>query len=508
MVKKSRKTHDESARRQIEQLVAYGLHWRLLEEEDVPYAKNRLYDHLQCQLRGEWQGQGFPLAQTPRLLLEDMVEEQVNLGYVEDLLPSRQRWMMDAMDILMPRPSEVKRRFEALEMEESADAALEYFYRLSQKSGYIQMDQIAKNEEWVAKTHAGGLEITINLSKPEKDPKLIALRAKEKKTGYPACVLCLENVGNGGSLQRPARRNHRVIPLDLAGERWGLQFSPYLYYNEHCICFNNLHMPMKITKKTYERLFDFIDRFPGYFIGSNADLPIVGGSILSHDHFQGGRHDFPMMKAEDARVIAVNGITVSRLAWPMSAIRLKGTNRKDLIEQAVRIQDKWCQYNNEALGILAETDQPHQAVTPILRRDADAYVMEIVLRNNRTNTQFPDGIFHPHVEWHSIKKENIGLIEVMGRAILPARIQKDRLALADWLMKKEKKTLPEGLAHHQPMVRQFLDKGEDPKDLSQARAMIDQAIGQVFEKVLEDAGVFKQTPQGIQAFDHFLRSCL
>ena len=265
---------------------------------------------------------------------------------------------------------------------------------------------------------------------------------------------------------------------------------------------------MKITRKTYERLFDFVDRFPTYFIGSNADLPIVGGSILSHDHFQGGRHCFPMMKAKDAAVFVSGEVTVSRVSWPMSAIRLRGENRDTLIEQAVRIQKNWKRYANEDLGILSKTDQPHQTVTPILRRGDSGYVLEMVLRNNRTSPEHPEGIFHPHREWHSIKKENIGLIEVMGRAILPARIQDDRVDLAEWMMKRNTSALPESLAHHQPMVRQFLDKLEDPKDLSEAKTKVDQAIGQVFEKVLEDAGVFKQTPEGIQAFDHFLQTCL
>lgn len=498
---------DKQRRESIEVLIAYGLHWELMETEDLPYVRNRLFDHLNCEDRAEWKDPVSMIPATPKTMLEKMVADQVKTGRVEDLEPSRQRWMMDTMDILMPRPSEVKKTFERLEHEVSPDAALDYFYQLSQKSGYIQMEQIAKNEEWRVKTDAGELEITINLSKPEKDPKVIALQATAPKSGYPTCVLCLENVGNGGDLLRPARRNHRVIPVTLAGETWGLQFSPYLYYNEHCICFNNLHVPMKITRLTYERLFDFVDRFPGYFIGSNSDLPIVGGSILSHDHFQGGRHLFPMMKADAEHLYEANGVIVSRLFWPMSAVRLRGNDRNALIEQAVCIQETWKQYSYQALGILAETDQPHQAVTPIVRRDGSDYVVEIVLRNNRTSQAYPDGIFHPHREWHSIKKENIGLIEVMGRAILPARLQEDRLRMAEWMLERNKHALPETLLHHQPMVRQFLDNLEDPKDLSEAKAKVDQAIGRVFEKVLEDAGVFKQTPEGIQAFDHFLRSC-
>lgn len=494
-------------RDRIEQLIAYGLKWGLLEVEDIPYARNRLIDHTGCEEKSDWTGELTEIPETPKGVLEAMVAVQVEQGRVEDLAPFRMRWMMDAMDILMPRPSEVNRKFKTLEREVSADAALSYFYQLSQKSGYIQVERTAKNEEWIVHTDAGNLEITINLSKPEKDPKLIALQAKEKNSGYPACVLCLENVGNGGDLKRPARRNHRVIPMDLAGENWSLQFSPYLYYNEHCICFNNLHTPMKITPVSYRRLFDFVDRFPGYFIGSNADLPIVGGSILSHDHFQGGRHFFPMMKAGGTLLYEKDCVSVSRVQWPMSTIRLKGESREALIKKAVRIQENWQAYQNQPLNILAATDQAHQTVTPILRRDESGYILEIVLRNNRTSEEYPDGIFHPHAEWHSIKKENIGLIEVMGRAILPARLQNDRIELAEWLMERREKALPETLAHHQPMVRQFLDKEEDPLDLSQAKAMVDQAIGQVFEKVLEDAGVFKQTPEGIQAFDHFLRTC-
>lgn len=494
-------------RAKLEQLIAYGRSWKLIEDADLPYVRNRLFDHSGCEEKGDWEPEEIAIPETPQSILEALVKSQVQRDRVEDLPPCRQRWMMDAMDILMPRPSEVKRRFEELEREESSDAALAYFYHLSQKSGYIQMGEIAKNEEWIAKTASGDLEITINLSKPEKDPKVIALQAKEKKSGYPACVLCLENVGNGGDLQRPARRNHRVIPVILAEENWSLQFSPYLYYNEHCICFNNFHTPMKITEKSFVRLFDFVDRFPGYFIGSNADLPIVGGSILSHDHFQGGRHLFPMMKAGDHAMFSVQGVEVYRMNWPMSAIRLRGHDREAMIAMAVRIQGAWRQYDNPALGIVAETNQPHQTITPIVRRDERGYCMEIVLRNNRQNGRYPDGIFHPHQSWHSIKKENIGLIEVMGRAILPARLQQDRIDLAAWLLEKETSKLPESLAHHQPMANCFLDSPQIPLDLKEARMRVDQAIGSVFEKVLEDAGVFKQTPEGIQAFEEFLRTC-
>lgn len=495
-------------RSKMEELINYGRAWGLMEEVDLPYVRNRLFDHTGCEKKSAWErNEIFLIPETPQSILEVLVEIQVQKGRVEDLLPHRQRWMMDAMDIMMPRPSEVKRRFEELEHRESPDAALAYFYQLSQKSGYIQMEQIAKNEEWMTKTNVGDLEITINLSKPEKDPKVIALQAKAKKGGYPTCVLCLENVGNGGDLQRPARRNHRVLPVTLAGENWGLQFSPYLYYNEHCICFNNLHAPMKITEKTFVRLFDFVDRFPGYFIGSNADLPIVGGSILSHDHFQGGRHLFPMMKAGEQFLFSAKDVAVYRLNWPMSAVRLRGLDREAIIAMAMRIHQMWRRYDNPALEIVAETNQPHQTITPIVRKDERGYCMEIVLRNNRQNDEYPDGIFHPHQPWHSIKKENIGLIEVMGRAILPARLQQDRIDLAAWLMEKGRHKLPESLIHHRHMVNRFLDIPQPPKDFEEAKTRVDQAIGCVFEKVLEDAGVFKQTSEGVQAFDHFLRTC-
>ncbi len=499
---------DRPLRTKIEELILYGRAWKLMEEVDLPYVRNRLFDHAGCEDKSAWELKAtFSIPETPQSILEELVEIQVQKGRVENLLPYRQRWMMDAMDIMMPRPSEVKRRFEELEQQKSSDAALAYFYQLSQKSGYMQMEQIEKNEEWMTRTDSGDLEITINLSKPEKDPKVIALQAKAKKSGYPTCVLCLENVGNGGDLQRPARRNHRVLPVTLAGENWGLQFSPYLYYNEHCICFNNLHVSMKITEKSFVRLFDFVDRFPGYFIGSNADLPIVGGSILSHDHFQGGRHLFPMMKAGEQFLFSAKGVEVYRVNWPMSAVRLRGADREAMIAMALGMHERWRLYENPALKIVAETDQPHQTITPIVRRDERGYCMEIVLRNNRQNGEYPDGIFHPHQPWHAIKKENIGLIEVMGRAILPARLQQDRMDLVEWLMEKKRHELPESLIHHRHMVDRFLDNPQIPQDFEEAKMQVDQAIGCVFEKVLEDAGVFKQTSEGIQAFDHFLRTC-
>ncbi|BES64586.1 UDP-glucose--hexose-1-phosphate uridylyltransferase [Gottschalkiaceae bacterium SANA] len=492
----------------LEKLIAYGREWKLIEDIDLPYVRNRLFDHTGCEEKGPWESkESFEIPEIPQSILQSLVEIQVQMGLVENLDSYRQRWMMDAMDILMPRPSQVKQHFEAIEQTESSDAALSYFYALSQKSGYIQMDQISKNEEWIAKTDSGDLEITINLSKPEKDPKEIALQAKEKKKGYPTCALCVENVGNGGDLLHPARRNHRVIPVILAEEAWSLQFSPYLYYQEHCICLNNVHLPMKITETSFVRLFDFVDRFPGYFIGSNADLPIVGGSILSHDHFQGGRHLFPMMKAEEIYLYSAGEVDVFRVEWPMSAIRLRGYDREAIIAMAVGIQKAWCRYDNPVLGILAETDQLHQTITPIVRKENEVYCMEIVLRNNRQSAQYPDGIFHPHQAWHAIKKENIGLIEVMGRAILPARLQKDRMALAAWLMADDSRALPKALSHHQEMVDRFLGRNRADEKGKDALGRVDQAIGLVFEKVLEDAGVFKQTKDGIQAFEAFIRSC-
>jgi UDPglucose--hexose-1-phosphate uridylyltransferase len=495
-------------RAKLEQLIAYGREWDLIEDIDLPYVRNRLFDHTGCEEKGPWESEkSFESPETPQSILQSLVEIQVQMGRVEDLDSYRQCWMMDAMDILMPRPSEVKQQFETIERSESPDAALSYFYTLSQKSGYIQMDQIAKNEEWIAKTDSGDLEITINLSKPEKDPKEIALQAKEKKTGYPTCALCLENVGNEGDLLHPARRNHRVIPVTLAEEAWSLQFSPYLYYQEHCICLNNKHLPMKITETSFVRLFDFVDRFPGYFIGSNADLPIVGGSILSHDHFQGGRHLFPMMKAEEKFLFSARDVAAFRVEWPMSAIRLRGHDREAIIAMAVGIQKAWRRYDNPALEILSQTDQPHQTITPIVRKDERGYCMEIVLRNNRQSAQYPDGIFHPHQAWHSIKKENIGLIEAMGRAILPARLQKDRIDLTMWMMDEDSRELPKSLSHHHVMVDRFLKSDQAYKELREARVRVDQAIGSVFEKVLKDAGVFKQTLDGIEAFEEFIRSC-
>lgn len=445
------------------------------------------------------------------------------------------RDLLDAriMGLLMPRQSEVAEAFWRTAREHSPEEATNRFYRLSIDSNYIRMDRIARNDYWLAPTEYGDLEITVNLSKPEKDPKEIAAERNAPQSHYPKCLLCLENVGYAGRINHPARQNHRVIPVTLADKPWYVQYSPYVYYNEHCIVFSREHVPMRVSSSSFTRLLDFIDAFPHYFIGSNADLPIVGGSILNHDHFQGGRHQFPM---EVAPVIhrftaaAYPGIKIGIVHWPMSVVRISGMDRHQLAELADRILTTWRFYSDPAADILATSEVdgaevPHNTVTPIARRNAAGeYELDLVLRNNRTTEEHPLGLFHPHADLHHIKKENIGLIEVMGLAVLPGRLQEEILQIAGILVEQsaagmtqtasnpspDKQAdglqLDHTLEKHREWIGDLLGAYASGGVLTEEAALqaVKHEVGVKFARVLADAGVYKQTDNGLTAFARFL----
>ena len=408
----------------------------------------------------------------------------------------------------MPRPSEVIRTFEEY-CKEDTQKATDYYYKLSCDSDYIRRYRIKKDMKWVTSTEYGDLDITINLSKPEKDPKAIAAARNAKQSGYPKCLLCCENEGYAGRVNHPARQNHRIIPVTIQNDTWGFQYSPYVYYNEHCIVFNGKHVPMKIERGTFCKLFDFVKRFPHYFVGSNADLPIVGGSILSHDHFQGGHYEFAMAKAPVERSFSIKGfedVEAGIVKWPMSVIRLKAADTERIIELADKILQSWRAYTDEEAFIYAETDgEPHNTITPIARKRGNNYELDLVLRNNITTEEHPLGVYHPHAKLHHIKKENIGLIEVMGLAVLPARLKGEMEALKEAILGGKNLRDDEALEKHADWVEEFTP-GYDKIDASNIDSILQKEIGIVFMQVLTDAGVYKRTPDGQQAFDRFIES--
>ena len=413
------------------------------------------------------------------------------------------------MGMLMPRPSEVIRKFRELYETESPVAATDFYYKISCDSDYIRRYRIARDIKWIVPTKYGDLDITINLSKPEKDPKAIAAARNARQSGYPKCLLCPENEGYAGRINHPARQNHRIIPVTLDGSRWGFPYSPYVYYNEHCIVFNFRHVPMKIDHAAFCRLFDFVRQFPHYFVGSNADLPIVGGSILSHDHFQGGRYEFAMAKAPVERRFTVKGfedIAAGVVNWPMSVIRLNGPDSGRIIALADKILGKWREYTDEDAFVYAYTDnEPHNTITPIARKRGENFELDLVLRNNITTEEHPLGVYHPHAKLHHIKKENIGLIEVMGLAVLPARLKEEMWRLKAAILSGADLHADELLGKHALWVEEFSAKYEKI-DASNIDEIIEKEIGLVFMEVLEDAGVYKRTPEGQAAFDRFIES--
>lgn len=495
----------------LDRLLDYALANGLIEEQDRTWAVNELLPILGLSDYTPSKTKGKPAKQAADVL-NPICDWAAARGLISpDTVTQRDLFDTRLMNVFAPRPSEVISDFAVLYKTRGPQAATDKFYRDAQALNYIRTDRVAKNKVWKAATPYGELDITINMSKPEKDPKDIAAARLVKSAGYPKCLLCKENEGYAGHAAHPARQNLRLIALDLLkdGKPWYLQYSPYVYYNEHCICLSGTHEPMKLTKKSFARLLGFVEILPHYFIGSNADLPIVGGSILTHDHFQGGRYTFAMEKAPVERRFKLKKfpkVKAGVVRWPMSVIRLVG-GKQDLINASDFILKKWRTYSDPQADIWAFSGkEPHNTITPIARRRGKNYEIDLVLRNNRTTGQFPLGIFHPHEEVHHIKKENIGLIEVMGLAVLPARLAAELDELQTLLVKRNLKAIRQSpaLAKHAAWAEQLLGKYRfTPKN---ARKILQKEVGQVFAKVLEYAGVFKRTPEGQEAFDRFLKT--
>lgn len=501
---------------EIERLLDFAVNKKMIEDIDVICFRNFLMDFF--GVKEPYSGEKInEKLETVTPIMDKMLDYCVEKGMMEDTITNRDLMAARIMGILMPRESEVVQKFNMDCVHISPQKATDNFYGLSKASNYIQVDRISKNLYWTTPTEFGDIEITVNLSKPEKDPKDIAASKNMPQTNYPKCLLCLENVGFAGNVNHPARQNHRVIPFTLNDKQYYFQYSPYVYYNEHCIVFNEQHTPMKINKDTFVSLFDFVDRLPHYFIGSNADLPIVGGSILSHDHFQGGRHIFAMEKAEEEKVYInakYSDIKISRVKWPLSVIRISGEDRKQLIEFADEMLKAWRNYSDEKADIYAYTENtPHNTITPIARKNKNGeYEMDLVLRNNRTSQEYPLGIFHPHQELHHIKKENIGLIEVMGLAVLPGRLSTEMEGIIDILTgekafdKEELLNEENPLNKHLPWIEEMLLKYKNKNTKEKAEQLVKQEIGEIFKKVLMDAGVYKTDENGREAFDRFMES--
>lgn len=490
----------------IHELVNYGIKNGLIEQADKIYTTNRLLELFSLSAYEET----TPKYETRplHLILEDLMSYALEQGILDDdTITSKDLFDTKIMGLLTPPPSQIQKTFQE-KYAISPTEATDYYYHFSHATNYIRKDRIAKDEKWVADTEFGSIDITINLSKPEKDPRDIAKAGQAKKSGYPSCLLCKENEGYAGHFSHPARQNHRIIPIRLGGEAYYLQYSPYVYYNEHCIIFNNKHIPMKINKATFEKLLGFVEQFPHYTAGSNADLPIVGGSILSHDHFQGGRYEFAMAKAPYETEFELKNypeVHAGTIKWPMSVIRLQGKNAFAIAEAADHILTAWRSYTDETAYIFCETDDtPHNTITPIARMRDDLYELDLVLRNNITTKDCPMGLYHPHAQYHHIKKENIGLIEVMGLAVLPARLKDEILTLEDALLNGKDIRADESIAKHADWVEEWLPNYTITKD--NLHSIIQKEIGDVFAKVLECAGVFKRTPDGQSAFLRFLHS--
>lgn len=487
----------------IADLIGYALHTRLIEPEDQVWAVNRLLPVLGLDAWEEMPAAERPLGD----ILQELSDWAVAHHLIVDDQTGRELFDTELMGRLTPRPSQVVRAFWD-NYKVSPQTATDWFYRFSMDTNYIRRDRIARDAKWKAATPYGELDITINLSKPEKDPRAIAAAKTASQSGYPRCALCRQNEGYAGRLNHPARQNHRVIPVTINGENWFFQYSPYVYYNEHCIVLNGSHTPMKIDRAAFCKLLDFVRQFPHYFVGSNADLPIVGGSILSHDHFQGGRYTFAMEKAPIEQPVVFPGfedIEAGIVKWPLSVIRISGICQERLVDLAVRILTAWRCYTDEDAFIFAETGgEPHNTITPIARRREDRYELDLVLRNNITTPEYPLGVFHPHQELHHIKKENIGLIEVMGLAVLPSRLKQEMAALADALVTGRDICQDELLAKHADWAEEL--KTRYTFTAQNAEEILQQEIGKVFATVLEHAGVFKCTPEGRIAFHKFIKS--
>ncbi len=499
---------------EIEKLLKYGREKGLLGKWDVVPARNKIMDLLNVEepAATKYHQLDYQVPDSPQKILDKLLAYAAQ----EDILLENTVTYRDLLDAkimgqLMPRQSEVAENFWQTAEKESITAATDNYYALAKHSNYIRQNRIARNLFWTVDTDYGELEITINLSKPEKDPAAIAAAKEQETSNYPQCYLCLENVGYSGRLDHPARQNHRVIPLDLEGEQWFLQYSPYVYYNEHCIVFHKQHRPMNINQETFAVLFDFINQFPHYFLGSNADLPRVGGSILDHDHFQGGNHTFPMEKADIETEFThpeFPEVTIGMVDWPMSVIRLQAESTELLVNLGGLIHRTWAEYSDPERNILAVTnDEQHNTVTPIARKRDNQFELDLVLRNNRTTEQHPYGIFHPHQDLHHIKKENIGLIEVMGRAILPGRLKEELKEIKKYLTGKKRynrSNLEENLTSHGDWIEKILADYGANLDKDKAQEILEREVGAKFTQVLTAAGVYKPNKSGEEGLKKFL----
>ena len=490
----------------VSKLATYALRTGLIEDSEYTWAVNTILDVLKID-RYTDPGQGWGEIDLAAVLNELLDDAHARGVLAENSVVYRDLFDTELMGRLTPRPAQVISRFQSLYAEDPQKAT-DWYYKFSQDTNYIRRDRIAKDIQWKAPTGYGELDITINLSKPEKDPKAIAAARNLPASNYPQCLLCASNEGYAGRVNHPARQNHRIIPISIHGAPWFLQYSPYVYYNEHCICLNREHVPMKIDRACFGKLLDFVRQFPHYFVGSNADLPIVGGSILAHDHFQGGRYTFAMEKAPVETPFTFPGfedVEAGIVKWPMSVIRLDCADPERLIELADRILTAWRGYTDEAATIFAETDGvPHNTITPIARMREGRFELDLVLRNNLTTPEHPLGLYHPHAELHHIKKENIGLIEVMGLAVLPARLKDELAAVADALVSGADLRADERTEKHAAWAEGFRDRYTITAD--NALEIVQKETGLVFAQVLEHAGVYKRTPEGQEAFLRYLRT--
>ena len=488
----------------IAALVQYAVDKGLIEECDRTWAENRVLGALGIS---EYERPETIPTMELEEILKTLLDDAEARGVISGGVTERDLLDTELMGRLTPRPSQVIGEFKE-KLADSPKAATDWFYGFCQDTDYIRRYRIARDVKWVTSTAYGDLDITINLSKPEKDPKAIAAARTAVQSGYPKCQLCRENEGYAGRMNHPARQNHRIIPITIDGQDWFFQYSPYVYYNEHCIVFNGRHVPMKIDRSAFRKLLDFVVQFPHYFVGSNADLPIVGGSILSHDHFQGGHYTFAMERAEIEKTVSFPGfddVTAGIVKWPMSVIRLRCADDNRLVDLAEKILTAWRAYSDPDAGIYAETNgEPHNTITPIARRRGDQYELDLVLRNNLTTGEYPLGVFHPHAELHHIKKENIGLIEVMGLAVLPSRLKSELAQLAETLVQGGDLRADEDIAKHADWAEELKTRYTFTEE--NVMNILHTEVGHVFARVLEDAGVYKCTPEGRLAFERFINS--
>ena len=487
----------------LDALVNYAAACGLIQEEDKSYAFNRLLEVMELDSAEAEGSVSAPLCD----ILEALCDDACRRGVIGDNIVERDLFDTKLMGVLTPFPHEVRRKFSEL-YAQSPESATAWYYQFSQDTNYIRRDRIQKDRKWTYDSKYGTLDVTINLSKPEKDPRAIAAAKLAPQTDYPKCQLCSENEGYAGRMNHPARQNHRLIPVTIAGSQWYLQYSPYVYYNEHCIVLNRRHTPMKIDRACFCKLFDFVKQFPHYFVGSNADLPIVGGSILSHDHFQGGNYEFAMAKApveEPVEFAGFGDVKAGIVRWPMSVIRLSCPDSDRIIQLADKILSAWRAYSDPSVSVYAETEgTPHNTITPIARKRGENFELDLVLRNNLTTEEHPLGLFHPHARLHHIKKENIGLIEVMGLAVLPSRLKTELAGLREAILDRADIRGDEALAKHADWVDGLREKYSFTRENTED--ILCREVGAVFEQVLEDAGVFKRDDRGRAAFLRFTAS--